>query len=190
MYKKLLFIFIWTILILPAYAHFSANTLERVLYAKMEEGNSNQQFPKWVRLLKQQETLAQKIQYQTAFPYNQSVSDLIAGHDKDIYLKRFVQVQNLIEKNIFLAKYTFQTPDLQDFIHLSEDRLQTLFNFLNHKGQPRIVQTPQPFVLSVQLGSKTENSLEIWIDTQTKKIYLMSNNFYISAESRYALHLK
>lgn len=109
------------------------------------------------------------------------------------YAQRILELQKQINQNTVLKKYTFVAPQPDDLANLSSNRFATLQTFLKKSMAKdptltRVVQV-RPFTLALHLGKTAYEALEIWIDVPSHKIYLMSNNFYTTAESRYSPHL-
>lgn len=118
-------------------------------------------------------------------------STSLSFQDERTYMTRLLQVQKWISKNDMLTGFTFAAPVPYDLAHLNEERLEALHLFLLDKpsARPNGTERIRPFTLAVRLGT-SNSALEIWIDEPTKKIYLMSDNFYSSSATKYGLHLK
>ena len=190
MNKKLLLSIMLVSLSLTAVASSIANTdskdIERAIYQKT--GSSVSATLWWVHLKKQEE-LANRMSYKLELTFPQENGEL-AGTAKTIYLQRIVLLTRAIATNKYLKQYIFKAPITDDFVDLSEGRLQVIIGFLKGQVKPQHVAFVQPFVLSVSLGNTLDTKSELWIDVTNHKVYLMSNNFFTSAQTRYDLHLK
>ena len=114
----------------------------------------------------------------------------VFSKDTLTYRDRLITLQKDISKNPALRQYRFMAPIAQDLARLHDKKIATLRAFFQNDPNAPIVQTQRirPFTLSVQLGQGL-SAVEIWIDTPTKKVYLMSDNFYSTAKTKYNLHL-
>ena len=116
----------------------------------------------------------------------------LSHKEEPVYLRRFVQVQQSITTNKVLAGYKFIAPVPVDLARFSLDNYAALHAFLKDLKLAEVTRTKRirPFTLSVQIKGVPKGALELWIDVPSKKVYLMSNNLYTTAEGKYGLHLK
>ena len=148
----------------------------------------------WHNQLKQVQAQWNKLGRQTPMydPLPVMVHTPLSHQDEPAYLRRFVQVQQSIAVNKLLAGYKFVAPVPTDLATLSLDNYAALHAFLKDLKTAQVTQLKRvrPFTLSVQIKGVPQGALELWIDVPSKKVYLMSNNVYTTADGKYGLHLK
>lgn len=155
---------------------------------------TQQQMPAWQQKLKQIQTVFVRIHprpdVQSTFPFR-----FLSGlnyQEETNYLKRLWQVQKQVNQNPVLAGFTFVAPVPADLANFSADNYALLLSFLKNNPLAKVTRSEPvyPFTLALNLHGQSYSALELWIDVPTKKIYLMSDNFYTTAASKYALQLK
>lgn len=116
----------------------------------------------------------------------------LSPREETTYMQRVFQLQTLLNQNPDLKGLSFTAPEPYDLAHLTSEKMEMLSGFLKNKptARPTFCEQVRPFTLAVRLGNKATNALEIWIDVPTKKVYLMSDNFYTTANGKYSLHLR
>ncbi len=147
----------------------------------------------WQTQLKRLQTqftrLASRKDWQLQVPVYAYTS--LSYQDKQTYLQRMLQVQQQVKRQDALSGFTFVAPVPADLAHLSPAIYETLLYFLQAKHTVRVnTYYARPFTLAAQLHGAENSALEVWLDVPGKKIYLMTDNFYSTAQAKYALHLK
>lgn len=167
-------------------SHNRLTDIERAVYQKTA---SAVPATMWWAHLKKQEEVAQKMNYKVQLSFPSQGTELL-GNAKAVYFQRMILLTRAMTSNTYLKQYAFKAPIAEDFVDLSEDRLQTIIGFFKGQIKPQQISFVQPFILSVSLGNTLDTQCELWIDVTNYKVYLMSNNFFTSAQTRYSLHLK
>lgn len=119
-------------------------------------------------------------------------SGVLSYLQEQTYLSRLFLLQKSMRQNGTFHGYTFVAPSAQDLAQLSYDNYAALSAFLAQTPNARVTRSEyiRPFTLAVQIHGIPQGTVEVWIDVPTKKVYLMSNNFYTTAAGKYGLHLK
>ena len=124
-----------------------------------------------------------------ALPPVYTCSYEVEGPQKQIYFSRLFQVQQSVNQNPALAGFTFVAPVPEDLARLSAANYETLHAFLKNRPLTRVKAKPvRPFTLSVQIVG-ARSALELWVEVPGRKIILMSDNMYSTAQAKYGLHL-
>ncbi len=196
MLKKLIVLLFTCTVLLPLHANDLVTKVARAVAEQTVTAENPRPVLEWVKSLRliQMQFRPVRLSYiPDDFPV--SYDNYLSYKDEEIYLRRVLQIQKEVTANPELKAFSFVAPKAADLAKLTAERLTLLENFLKapiEQGTPSdVVHTKRvrPFTLAVQLGKNKIPSLEIWIDVPTKKIYLMSDNFYSTAESKYSLHL-
>ena len=108
------------------------------------------------------------------------------------YLRRMMQLQKSVDSNPVLKGFTFVAPVPPDLAQFSDGNYAALLAFLKDLQVVKIVhmERVRPFTLAVQIHGQDQSALEVWLDVPTRKVYLMSDNFYTTAAGKYDLHLR
>ena len=192
---KVLFVVMLTVLPASVFAQsrFYKIPLLEVDHA-VTAAQNKAQIPAWkksLQLIREQYSHVRR-SYHTldGFPFSTQATSL-SLQDERTYMTRLLQVQKWVNQNDTLKDFTFTAPVPYDLARLNEERLEALRFFLSDQlsARPNSTERIRPFTLAVRLGT-SNSALEIWIDEPTKKIYLMSDNFYSTAATKYGLHLK
>lgn len=144
-----------------------------------------------LRLIQKQfKAVALKAEIQQPLP--STLVKTLSYRDEQTYLRRTLQVQKSLQANQVLKGYAFVAPVPADLVQLSPDNYATLHAFLKNLHAAQVVKTERvrPFTLAVQIKGIPHGRIELWLDEPTKKVYLMSDNFYLTADGKYGLHLK
>ena len=145
----------------------------------------------WKRILKRVQTQFQQLHRSyTPDPLPQDFIHVMSYREQQSYIKRLGSLQSLVNRNVFLHGFTFVAPVPTDLAHLRKDNLEVLQTFLQEGQGISIssVEQVRPFTLAVRIR-RGSAGVEIWMDVPSKKIYLMSDNFYSTAAGKYGLHL-
>ena len=150
--------------------------------------------PAWQEQLARLQAQFKKVtwKHERKIPLPTVAASLLSYRQEQTYLRRIFQVQKSINANKALAGYTFVAPEPMDLANLSLDNYALLHAFLKNLDVAHVVHTEcvYPFTLAVQIKGPARGRLELWLDAPTKKVYLMSDNFYTTAAGKYGLHLK
>lgn len=116
----------------------------------------------------------------------------LSYQEEQLYLKRLLQVQKSVNAHASLQGFTFVAPVAADLAHLTADNYAALHAFLKDLKivQVRRTECARPFTLALRITGQNHSALEVWVDVPSKKMYLMSDNFYTTATGKYSLHLK
>ena len=125
-------------------------------------------------------------------PLSPRFCTVLSPHAQQTYFKRLQHVQKQMQYHPALHRYTFEAANPADLANLSVDHYYALVAFASNQTTVRVTRTEwvRPFTLALHLEGLSHARLELWIDEPTKKIYLMSNNFYTSVSGKYADRLK
>lgn len=195
MLRKLFFILLSCASLLPIHASDLATKVARVVAEQAVSTGKRPVLP-WVsslRLIQMQFRPVHFSYIPDDFPVSYESS--LNYKEEQLYLRRMLQLQKAVSNNPELKNFSFLAPKAADLAKLSDERFALLENFFNASLEDQAtsnvthLQRVRPFTLAVQLGKGQTTLLEIWIDVPTKKIYLMSDNFYSTAATKYELHL-
>ena len=146
---------------------------------------------KWQQQLKN----TQQAFYHVRYSYRENVlpptvQSYLGYQEERTYLQRLLQIQAWVNHNPVLKDYTFAAPVPADLARLIPEKIEALRDFLQNSQMAIVAKTDRirPFTLALSLGQHT-SALEIWIDVPSKKVYLMSDNFYTSI-GKYGIHLR
>ena len=103
------------------------------------------------------------------------------------YQTRLAALQQNMHMHPALKSYQFATPVPADLANLSYDNYEALAAFLANAPTAQVTKTERvyPFTLSLHIKGVCAGEVELWIDEPTKKVYLMSDNFYTTAAGKY-----
>ena len=111
--------------------------------------------------------------------------------EEQTYLQRMLVLQKQVNQNTALKGFTFVAPVPEDLARFSAANYTALQDFLKDSPSVSVLaEQERPFTLTVHVRAITSGALELWIDEPTKKIYLMSDNFYSTSAGKYSLHLR
>ena len=132
------------------------------------------------------------VKYETQIRLPATTHSVLSYDQEQTYLRRLFQVQKSVRQNSALRGYAFVAPVAADLANLSLDNYAALHAFLKNLQTAKVQRTERahPFTLAVQIKGIPQGCLELWIDVPTKKVYLMSDNLYTTAQGKYGLHLK
>lgn len=195
MLKKLFVLLLVCAGLLPLHASDLATKVARAVAEQAVSSGKQTSDPAWVRSLHLIQTQFRHVHLSYIpddFPV--SYDAVLSYKEEQLYLSRVLQLQKAVSTNPELKSFSFMAPKATDLAKLSQERLGILESFLKapiKESSSRVtrIKRTRPFTLAIQLGKGQTTLLEIWIDVPTKKIYLMSDNFYSTAESKYSLHL-
>ena len=119
-------------------------------------------------------------------------NDVLTRKNERIYRQRIVQLQKSINNNKHLKGFSLVTPVPTDLATLSLNNYAALHAFLKGLHIAKVIHTQRvrPFTLAVRIQGEQQGAVELWIDVPTHNVYLMSDNFYSTAEGKYGLHLR
>ena len=108
------------------------------------------------------------------------------------YRCRLLRVQASVDHNAALKGFTFVAPVPADLARLTADNYAALHAFLKDLKivQVRRTECDRPFTLALRITGQNRSALEVWVDVPSKKMYLMSDNFYTTAAGKYGLDWK
>ena len=186
--------FLVSALTLSAYeGDFSRPLMEEQLERTVATAQASALLP-WQKELKQIEDQWRRLGSNASAydPLPVMVHTPLSHKEEPVYLRRFMQVQQSISANKVLAGYKFIAPVPVDLARFSLDNYAALHAFLKDLKLAEVTRMKRirPFTLSVQIKGVPQGELELWVDVPGKKVYLMSNNLYTTAEGKYGLHLK
>lgn len=152
------------------------------------------QAPTWQAQLRLIQTQFKRVPFkaETQQPLPSTLMTVLSYRDEQTYLRRTLQVQKSMQANPALKGYTFAAPVPADLVRLSQANYAALHAFLKNLRGAAVIKTQRvrPFTLAVQIKGTPHGRLELWLDEPTKKVYLMSDNFYLTSAEKYGLHLK
>ena len=197
MFKKLFFILIACASLLPIHAGDLATRVSHVVAEQTMSARQTKPVRPWVKHLHIIQTQFRPVRL-SYIPDDFPVSheNYLTRQEEQLYLRRILQIQKEVTANPELKAFSFVAPKAADLAKLSQERMDALVTFLkapvtqeNTPSNVTHTKRVRPFTLAVQVGKGNTTLLEIWIDVPTKKIYLMSDNFYPTAAAKYQLHL-
>lgn len=148
--------------------------------------------PSWQEQLKQMQQLYNKSPKNVPSGAPLVCNEILGPHTQAVYLRRLQQLRGSIRGNKHLQGFSFVAPVPSDLAVLSLDNYELLHAFLKGLRFAKVtsVERVRPFTLALRMSGQERGALEVWIDLPTKKVYLMSDNFYSTAAGKYGLHLK
>ena len=184
--KKLVVLLMSLLISAPLFASLSAD-VERVVLTRTTRTTTTWQ--QQLSLLQKNFTrVSKQYDFTSRFPAVQQETLSLA--DQHTYLQRTLELQHYMRQNEALSQFAFVAPTPTDLARFSAGNYSLLVDFLQGRSSVRVShQVIQPFTLSVKL-STGPHRLELWIDVPTRRVYLMSNNLYTTADGKYGLHLK
>ncbi len=184
--KKLVVLLISLLVSAPLFASLSAD-VERAVLARTKNAT-----PAWQQQLSQLQQSFAKVNKQYDFTSRLPAvqHETLILPEQHTYLQRMVELQRHMHQHKALSQYAFVAPVPTDLAQFSAGNYALLVDFLRNVSLVQVsYYIVRPFTLALKINSK-HNSLELWIDVPTRRVYLMSNNLYSSASEKYGLHLK
>ncbi len=147
--------------------------------------------PAWKAQLKQMQQLFRQYPGSAYSGLPVVHNEVLGPHQEELYLKRLMQLKQSIKGNQSLRGFNFVAPVPTDLAALSLDNYAALHAFL--RDLPKAYQVSRmkrvhPLTLALQIKGIPQGNIELWIDVPTRNVYLMSDNFYTTADGKYGLH--
>ncbi len=147
--------------------------------------------PAWKTQLKQMQQLYKQYRGNAYSGLPVIHNEVLGPHQEEVYLQRMTQLKQSIKGNKALKGFSFVAPVPTDLAALSLDNYAALHAFLKDitkAYQVSHIKRVHPMTLALQLKGVPQGAIEIWIDIPTHNVYLMSDNFYTTADGKYGLH--
>lgn len=183
--KKLVVLLMSLLISAPLFASLYEN-VERAVLTRVARTT-----PTWQQQLSQLQRnfarISKRYDLKSRMPVVQRESLVLA--DEHTYLQRMVELQRYLHQHKALSQFVFVAPEPTDLAKFSVGNYALLVNFLQDAPTVHVSHyVVQPFTLALKIHAD-QRHLELWIDVPTRRVYLMSNNLYSSAEGKYGLHL-
>ena len=147
--------------------------------------------PAWKAQLKQMQQLFRQYPGSAYSGLPVVHNEVLGPHQEELYLKRLMQLKQSIKGNKSLRGFNFVAPVPTDLAALSLDNYAALHAFLRDLSkayQVSRMKRVHPLTLALQIKGIPQGNIELWIDVPTRNVYLMSDNFYTTADGKYGLH--